>query len=123
MTEHEPDGRDPIETARDLTGALKAMAAELKAVNKRVARTWHMVWGLVFSLAIDLALTVVVAVFAVQAHNANDNARNARAVAHVAARATGRCACRPTTPGRSRSSCGTTCCRSALRRRPRSSAR
>lgn len=68
MTENE-DGRDPIKTAEGLTEALQVTSGELKALNKRLRRTRHIVWGLVVSLALDLLLTAGFAYVAVQANN------------------------------------------------------
>lgn len=64
-------GSDPLQTARDLQGALEGMTAQLAAVRKTVQRGKLVVIGLVIGLLIDVGLTVVVSITAVQAHNAS----------------------------------------------------
>lgn len=83
MTEH--DAPDPIQTAQNLTEALRGMAGQLTALNDRLKRTRHVVLGLVVSLVLDFALTAGVATVAVQAHHADSNAASAQSIAHATA--------------------------------------
>ena len=84
MTEPIPD-REALDTAKGLTGALREIGGQISGLTAAVRRSRHMIVGLTVSLCIDLARTVVVAVFAVQAHDANDSAVAARDAAAVAA--------------------------------------
>lgn len=84
--------RDPIQTARNLTGALDGVRTELVTLNKRVgaaeklARTLRrLTVGLFASHGVDLILTIVIAFVAVQARHADGSALAAREVARVAA--------------------------------------
>jgi hypothetical protein len=80
VTEPTPD-REVLDAARSLTDALGGVQSELQRLNQRVSRSRHMIVALAISLAIDLALTIVVAIFAVQAHDASDRATSATASA------------------------------------------
>jgi len=70
--------------ARDLTGALEGMTAQLAALDAYGHRSRRMIWGLIVSITLDLILTAGIAVTAIQAHNADTSASAARAVAAVA---------------------------------------
>lgn len=52
-----PGQGDAISAAQGLTGALDAMAEQLKSVNARQDRTRKIVGGLVISLCLDLLIT------------------------------------------------------------------
>lgn len=84
MTEPIPD-REALETAKNLTGALKEIGGQVASLTVAVRRSRHLIIGLAISLCIDVALTIVVAVFAVQAHDANASAVAAKDAAGVAA--------------------------------------
>jgi hypothetical protein len=81
----QPPGTGAVEAARALTGELSAFRGEVAALAVAVKRSRHYIFWLTVSLIVDVALTVVVAVFAVQAHDANTSAIAARAAAAVAA--------------------------------------
>jgi hypothetical protein len=77
--------QEAIEAARGLTEAVKGTADELAAMRRELAATntyghhnRHLIAGVAVSFALDIVLTVVVAVFAIQAHDASSQA-------HVAA--------------------------------------
>lgn len=72
----QPDSpRDAVQAAIGLTKAVDALAGKVEALAAYGHRNRRMIWGLIISIILDLALTVVVAVFAVQAHDANTAAR------------------------------------------------
>jgi hypothetical protein len=73
-----------VAAAVRLAGAVEALGGKVEGLAAYGKKNRHLIWGLVVSLVVDLALTVVVAVFAVQAHDANTSAQAARAVAAVA---------------------------------------
>jgi hypothetical protein len=83
VTEQHGD-RAALDAARNLTAALKDISADVRGLSSYGHRSRRMIWGIIVSLVLDLVLTVVVAVFAIQAHDANSYARAARAVAAVA---------------------------------------
>jgi len=70
VTDQKPD-REALDTAQGLTAALRGVGSELERLNAFGRRNRHLIWGTIVSLVIDVALTVVVAVFAVQAHEAS----------------------------------------------------
>jgi hypothetical protein len=74
VTEPTPD-QAVLSTAQALTSALEGMSGQLAAVNKRQDRQRHVIIGLAVSLLIDVLLTVIVAVFAVTAHDASEASR------------------------------------------------
>lgn len=83
MSDPTPD-QTALATAQGLTSMLGSVRAELEKINDRqdraekLARRFrHIVATLAVSLVLDLALTVVVAVFAVQAHDASQTAESA----------------------------------------------
>jgi hypothetical protein len=84
VTEPTPD-REALETAKNLTGALQEIGGQVASLTAAVRRSRHLIIGLAVSLCIDVALTIVVAVFAVQAHDANASAIAAKDAAGVAA--------------------------------------
>lgn len=61
-----------------LPAALKDVRDELRRLNADGRRSRHLIWWLAVSLALDIALTVVVAVLAVEAHDAAATAQGAR---------------------------------------------
>lgn len=61
-----------------LPAALKDVRDELRRLNADGRRNRHLIRWLAVSLALDVILTVVVAVFAVQAHDATAAAQGAR---------------------------------------------
>lgn len=76
-----PAARETVDAADRLTAALAAMTGQLEAVNKRLdlaekaaKRSRRIIAGLVVSLVLDITLTVLVTVFALQAHNASAEA-------------------------------------------------
>jgi len=69
-----PHDRDPVGTAQNLTQALKTMSERLDAAVARERRTRRIAWGLVVSVTLDVLLTVILALIAVQAHNASNSA-------------------------------------------------
>lgn len=71
MTEPGKDRDEALATAGRLTGALEGMSGELERLNDYGHRSRQLIWLTIISLAIDLVVTVIVAVFAVQAHEAN----------------------------------------------------
>ena len=84
MTDDQKPDREAMETAQYLTGALQAVAAEVKELRSygRRNRKW-----IVFDIVITVLLTAVgfIAFHAIQsAHDANVSAQAARAVAAVA---------------------------------------
>jgi hypothetical protein len=83
VTEQQGD-QAALSAAKNLTAALGTMSAEVRRLSAYGHRNRRMIWGLIISIALDVTLTVVVAVFAVQAHDANTSAAAARAVAAVA---------------------------------------
>jgi hypothetical protein len=85
VSEPTPDS-EALATAKGLTGALEAIGEKIEGLTGAVATSRHMIIALAVSLCIDVALTIVVAVFAVQAHDASDSAVAARLTAAVAAR-------------------------------------
>ena len=70
-----------VTAARNLTRALEDVDAELKRLNAYGRTSRHLIAGLAVSLLLDVILTIVVAVFAVQAHEANSRATIAGATA------------------------------------------
>ncbi len=82
----EPADRQALEAAKGLKGALEDIGTKIDGLSGAVRRSKHMIVALAVSLCIDVALTVVVAVFAVQAHDANASAIAARDAAAVAAK-------------------------------------
>lgn len=64
--------------------AMENLGGKVTDLAGRVHKDRRLIAGLAVSLILDLALTVVVAVFAVQAHDANTSAQAAKAVAVVA---------------------------------------
>ena len=85
MTESAPD-REALEAAKGLKGALDAIGEKIDGLTGAVRRSKHMIIALAVSLCIDVTLTVIVAVFAVQAHDANASAIAAKDAAAVAAK-------------------------------------
>jgi len=79
-----PGDSEALAAAKGLTEALEGMTRQLAALAAYGKRNRHMIWGLIVSIALDLVLTVVVAVFAIQAHDANTSAQAARVVAAAA---------------------------------------
>jgi hypothetical protein len=75
---------DAVAAAGKLSGSLDAMSGELRRLNDYGRRSRHMILALSVSLALDLALTVIVAFFAVQAHNASNSATAAEGQARHA---------------------------------------
>lgn len=69
-----PLGADPLQTARDLQGALEAMTAQLTAVKATVRRSKRVIITLAVSLLLDIALTAGVTVATVQAGGASARA-------------------------------------------------
>lgn len=76
-----PAPRETMDAADRLTAALAAMTGQLEAVNKRLdlaekagRRSRRIIAGLVISLVLDITLTVLVTVFALQAHDASAQA-------------------------------------------------
>jgi hypothetical protein len=76
---------DALAAARGLTGALEGMTGQLAGLTAYGKRNRRMIWGLIISITLDLILTAFVAVTAIQAHDANNSAKTARAVAVAAA--------------------------------------
>lgn len=72
---------DVLGIARTLTASLDKVGTELEQLNAYGRRSRHIIIGLVVSLALDVALTLVVTVFAVQAHDASRSAQTASATA------------------------------------------
>lgn len=70
---------EAIRAAEAMTEALEAVHIELKHANRYGKQSRRMIWVLVCSLILDVALTIVLAVFAVQAHDANIQAKTATA--------------------------------------------
>jgi hypothetical protein len=86
----QPDRADPLGTAQALANALNGMSTRLDAAKKaseerdeqlasygRANR--HRIWVTYALFAVDIALTVVVSIFAVQAHSAASAANQVRA--------------------------------------------
>jgi uncharacterized membrane protein len=71
--------RDPVATARALTAALDGLSGDIKRLTDYGIRNRHLIWALIVSLILDLALTIVIALVAVQAHDANATALSAKA--------------------------------------------
>lgn len=71
MNENTPDPGRAVEAAERLTGSLNSLSVEVARLNSYGRRNRHLIWGTIISLAIDVALTVAVAVFAIEAHQAN----------------------------------------------------
>ena len=67
----QPDKPDAVAVARRLASAVEALGVKVENLAAYGHRNRRMIWGLIISIVLDLALTVVVAVFAVQAHDAN----------------------------------------------------
>ncbi len=87
MTDASQD-QEAIEAARGLTETLRGTQEELAAMRRELAgmntyghRNRRLIAGLAASFALDLVLTIVVAVFAIQAHDASSQARVAAALA------------------------------------------
>jgi hypothetical protein len=76
VTEPAPD-REALETAQALTEALTGTREQVAALTAAVRRSRRHIVALAVSLLLDVALTVVVAIFAVQAHSASDRATRA----------------------------------------------
>src|ERR1022692_2741148 len=77
MTDASQD-QEAIEAARGLTETLRGTQEELAAMRRELAgmntyghRNRRLIAGLAASFALDLVLTIVVAVFAIQAHDAS----------------------------------------------------
>lgn len=68
MTQPAPDA-DPLQTARDLQGALEATAKELSKLRATVRLGKKIVIGLAVSLVLDLILTPVIGVTALSAQD------------------------------------------------------
>jgi hypothetical protein len=84
--------QDPVAAAGQLSSSLDAMAGELRRLNSRERVNRRMIVSLAVSLALDLVLTVIVAITAVQAHNASTRATDASAAAeHASASNTALC--------------------------------
>ena len=80
--------QEAIEAARGLTEAVKGTADELAAMRRELAamntygkHNRRLIAGLAVSFALDIVLTVVVAVFAIQAHDASSQAHVAASLA------------------------------------------
>lgn len=93
------DPADAIGTAQTLATALEGMAGQLKTVNenseerdaelKRYGRVnRRRIWLSYAGLAVDVVLTVVVGLFAVQAHNASTSAAETRTASIAACQST-----------------------------------
>lgn len=89
---------DPVGTARQLADALNGLSARLDAVkedsehrDEMLTRYGHAsrrrIWLSFALLTVDIALTVVVSVFAVQAHNASTTANELRTASIAACQA------------------------------------
>ena len=78
MSEPVPD-REALETAQALTEALTGTREQVAALTAAVKRSRRHIFALAVSLLLDVALTVVVAIFAVQAHSASTSASHADA--------------------------------------------
>jgi hypothetical protein len=79
---------EAIEAARGLTEAVQGTAGELAAMRRELAamntygkHNRRFIAGLAISFALDIVLTIVVAVFAIQAHDASSQAHVAAALA------------------------------------------
>lgn len=70
-----------IKAAGDLAAALQGIGASIGRLDSYGKRNRHLIWSLGVSLVLDVLLTVVVAVFAVQAHDATTSATAAKATA------------------------------------------
>ena len=73
--------RGLTETLRGTAGELAAMRRELAAMNVYGKHNRRLIAGLAISFALDLLLTVIVAVFAIQAHDASSQAHVAASLA------------------------------------------
>jgi hypothetical protein len=83
----ERNDREALDAAKGLTGALNGVTQELKRLAAYGHKNRRMIWGLIVSITLDVLLTVVVAVFAIQAHDADASATAARQIAAVAQQA------------------------------------
>jgi hypothetical protein len=79
-----PQDSDALQAAKGLTGALTDMTDQLKKVADYGQESRKMIWALAVSLTLDLILTIVVAFFAIEAHDADTSATAARQIAAVA---------------------------------------
>src|ERR1017187_3098285 len=80
--------QEAIDAARGLTEAVQGTAGELAAMRRELAamntygkHNRRLIAGLAISFALDLLLTVIVAVFAIQAHDASSQAHVAASLA------------------------------------------
>lgn len=78
MTHPEPDPRDTLRAAAALEGSMAGLRGEMAALRQRGKRNRNWIVGLAVSLTLDIILSVVVAVVAVQASQANDLAHQNR---------------------------------------------
>lgn len=83
MTE-QPYQPEAVAAAGKLSGSLDTMSRELRRLSEYGRNSRHMILALGVSLVLDLALTVIVAIFAVQAHDASDAATTATSTARHA---------------------------------------
>lgn len=75
-------GSNPMQTAADLTTALKGMTDQLADVKKTVRRGKLIAIGIIAGLTLDVALTVVVSITAVEASDAGARANATVAQLH-----------------------------------------
>lgn len=83
-----PQDSDALATARSLTGALTGMTDQLKALTAYGKRNRHMIWALAISITLDILLTAVVAITAIQAHDASASSAQTRNATIVSCRQT-----------------------------------
>lgn len=80
----EPDRREEVlRAAENLQGSMDALRGDVRHLNEYGQRSRHMIWGLWGSLALDVVLSVVLAVVAVQAHNASSKATHATSQSNI----------------------------------------
>lgn len=76
-------GSDPLQTARDLQGALEGMTKQLAAVRKTVRRGKFVITALVILLVLIIGLGVGVSITAVKADDASAKASAASVQIHA----------------------------------------
>lgn len=76
-------GSDPLQTARDLQGALEGMTKQLAAVQKTVRRGKFVITALAVLLVLVVGLGVGVSITAIQASNASAKASTASTQIHA----------------------------------------